>query len=45
MVYPFRDRTIILEGVDIVVSRSNTKLSLKQTGSHELKCGRNNELS
>jgi len=37
------DRTVILDGVDVVVRGTNTQLRLKEAGSNELEIRRNNE--
>ena len=41
----FRDRTVVLECVDVIVVRADAEFSLQQTGCHELQCRRNNQLA
>jgi tetrahydrodipicolinate N-succinyltransferase len=38
------DRTIILQGVDVVICRTNTQLRLKKTGSDKLESRGNDQL-
>ena len=39
------DRAIVLQGVDIVVSGSDTEFGFQQTGSNELQSGRNDQFT